>query len=302
MILDLSTRAQLHTIRDYIRYGASLFKRRGLYFGHGTDNAWDEAVALVLHAVDMPAHSGQEVLDARLTDNEKQLVAEIFELRCAHRPTPYITNEAWFAGLRFYVDDRVLIPRSPMAELIEKKFVPWLYEQPENILDLCAGSGCIGITCALVFTDAKVLLSDISTDALEVAEQNVSEHGLIERVRTVESDLFANISGTFDLIVTNPPYVDANDLATMPEEFRNEPSLALASGPDGLDFTRRLLREASAYLNDNACLCVEVGNSRRHLEAEFPQVPFSWVELERGGHGVFVLYRDQLVECAEYFE
>ena len=256
----------------------------------------------MLHAVDMPAHSGQEVLDARLTDGEKQVVGEVFELRCGHRPTPYITNEAWFAGLRFYVDERVLIPRSPMAELIEKQFLPWLYEQPESILDLCTGSGCIGIACALAFTDADVLLSDISTDALEVAKQNVSDHDLIERVRIVNSDLFTDISGTFDLIVTNPPYVDADDLATMPEEFRSEPSLALASGADGLDFTRRLLREASTFLSENGCLCVEVGNSRRHLEAEFPGVPFNWVELERGGHGVFILYKDQLLECAEYFE
>ena len=188
-----------------------------------------------------------------------------------------------------------------MAELIEQQFVPWLYEEPNNILDLCTGSGCIGIACALAFADADVLLSDISASALEVAEQNIRQHGLVERVRTIESDLCANISGTFDLIVTNPPYVDADDLATMPEEFRSEPSLALVSGADGLDFTRRLLREASAFLNDNGCLCVEVGNSRRHLEAEFPHVPFSWVELERGGHGVFVLYKDQLVECAGYF-
>lgn len=302
MFVDTRIRAQMHTLRDYIRYGASLFQRQTLYFGHGTDNAWDESVALVLYAVDLPAQSGQEVLDARLCEDEKLRIAELFERRCQHIPVPYITGEAWFAGLPFAVDERVLIPRSPIGELIRNQFVPWVYEQPEAILDLCTGSGCIGIACALAFPEAEVLLSDISADALRVAEQNIVKHDVSERVATLESDLFEQISGRFDLIIANPPYVDAEDLASMPREFHMEPVLALQSGVDGLDFTRRLLREASDHLADQGCLCVEVGNSRRHLEAAFPDVPFSWIDLEHGGHGVFVLYRDQLEACAHWFQ
>ncbi len=302
MLINTAIKAQLSTVRDYARYGASLFNQSGLYFGHGTDNAWDEAVGLVLHALHLPVHSGAEVLDARLIDDEKHAVGRVFEQRIRQRtPAAYITGEAWFAGLRFYVDKRVLIPRSPIAELIEGQFSPWLYGEPEAILDLCAGSGCIGIACALAFPGATVLLSDISQDALTVAQQNLTAHGVADQVSAVESDLFANITGTFDLIVSNPPYVDATDLATMPEEFRSEPLLALASGQDGLDFTRRLLAEAALFLTERGCLCVEVGNSRRHLEAEFPQVPFTWLEFERGGDGVFILYKEQLVACAEYF-
>lgn len=302
MLINTAIKAQLSTVRDYARYGASLFSRAGLYFGHGTDNAWDEAVTLVLHTLCLPPHSGAEVLDARLTGDEKHAVARVFEQRVRQRlPSAYITGETWFAGLRFYVDKRVLIPRSPIAELIEGQFSPWLYSEPEAILDLCTGSGCIGIACALAFPDVTVLLSDISEDALAVAQQNIAAHGVAARVSAVASDLFANITGTFDLIVSNPPYVDATDLAMMPEEFRREPLLALASGQDGLNFTRRLLAEASLYLSEQGCLCVEVGNSRRHLEAEFPQVPFTWLEFERGGDGVFILHREQLVEYAGYF-
>ncbi len=302
MLIDTSVRAQLQTLRDYMRYGASLFQRQKLYFGHGTDNAWDESVALVLHALDLPAHSGQEVLDARLCEDEKLAVAEVFERRCQHIPTPYITGEAWFAGLPFDVDERVLIPRSPMAELIQKQFLPWLNEEPETILDLCTGSGCIGIASALAFSDAQVLISDISADALVVAEKNIARHEVGDQVTMCESDLFEHISGRFDLIIANPPYVDAKDLQSMPQEFRVEPVLALESGADGLDFTRRLLREAENYLSEQGCLCVEVGNSGRHLEAEFPQVPFNWVQFERGGAGIFILYRDQLEVFAEAFK
>jgi ribosomal protein L3 glutamine methyltransferase len=302
MFLDTQIRTQLQTLRDYIRYGASLFQRQNLYFGHGTDNAWDESVALVLYALDLPAQSGQEVLDARLCEDEKLSVAELFERRCQHIPVPYITGEAWFAGLRFDVDERVLIPRSPIAELIQNQFVPWIYEQPEAILDLCTGSGCIGIASALAFSETEVLLSDISADALLVAEQNIVKHDVSERVTICESDLFEQISGRFDLIIANPPYVDAQDLASMPKEFHVEPVLALESGADGLDFTRRLLREASDFLTEQGCLCVEVGNSRQHLEAAFPEVPFNWIDFEHGGHGVFVLYRDQLESCAEQFQ
>lgn len=296
MLKNAALVQQLHTLRDFIRYGASEFTRSQLFFGHGTDNAWDEATALVLHGVSLPAHAGVEVLDARLTVAEKQTIIDLFGRRVYERmPAPYLTGEAWFAGLPFRVDQRVLIPRSPIAELIEQAFTPWLYEPPQQILDMCTGSGCIGIGCATVFPDAQVLLSDISSDALAVAKQNIAEHTVSGSVDLIQSDLFANINQQFDLIVSNPPYVDARDLADMPPEFHHEPRLALASGTDGLDFTRRLLGEAAAYLTERGCLCVEVGNSRAHLEAAFPQAPFYWVELEKGGQGVFILYREQLV-------
>lgn len=224
----------------------------------------------------------------------------VFERRCEHVPTPYITGEAWFAGLRFYVDERVLIPRSPIAELIGQQFSPWVTSAPARILDMCTGSGCIGIGCALAFPDADVVLADISADALAVAKKNIEAYQLADSVQCVQSDIFQAIGGLFDLIVANP-YVDAEDLAAMPEEFHCEPVLGLASGADGLEVIRRLLREAAEYLESGGCLVVEVGNSARHLEQAFPEVPFNWLEFEQGGDGVFVLYREELVACAGYF-
>lgn len=287
---------ELQTIRDFIRWGASRFNEASLFFGHGTDNAWDDAVALVMYALHLPADSSPSVLDARLTQSEKTSVIEFIRRRVDERlPVPYITGEAWFAGMPFNVDPRVLIPRSPIAELIENAFSPWLTGTPERILDLCTGSGCIGIASAMAFPEAEVALSDISTEALAVAQSNIHRYQLEERVITVESDLFSGLAGAkFDLIVSNPPYVDAEDYASMPEEFRHEPSLALVSGDDGLDFTRRLLQQASDYLNDNGALIVEVGNSWPALVNAFPQLPFTWLEFERGGHGVFLLYKESL--------
>lgn len=302
MSIDASINTQLFTIRDYIRYGASLFRRQQLYFGHGTDNAWDEAVALVLHALGLPAHSGPEVLDARLLEDEKQAVLAVFERRCDHVPAPYITGEAWFAGLSFYVDERVLIPRSPIAELISQQFSPWLTSAPARILDMCTGSGCIGIACALTFPTAEVVLADIAPEALAVAEINIEAYDLADRVQCVLSDAFDAVEGTFDLIIANPPYVGADDVAALPREFLREPILGLASGDDGLDLTRRLLRAAADYLNESGCLIVEVGNSARHLEQAFPEVAFNWLDFEHGGGGVFVLYREELVACARYFD
>ena len=228
----------LHTVRDFVRWGASRFNQAELWYGHGTDNAWDEALTLVLYGLHLPDEAGPELLDARLLDSEKVILLELLRRRIEERiPVPYITGEAWFAGLRFQVDERVLIPRSPVAELIERQFSPWLERNPERILDLCAGCGCLGIACAYAFPDAEIELSDISTDALDVAEQNVAGHGLRERVVVVESDVFAKVKGTYDLIVANPPYVDAEDLAALPEEYHHEPMLALAAGVDGLDIT-----------------------------------------------------------------
>lgn len=288
---------ELFTLRDFIRWGASEFIGAKLYFGHGTDNAWDEAEQLVLHAINLTPPLDEEWLDARLTRVERARIVQNLRRRVDERiPAAYITGQAWFAGLPFVVDERVLVPRSPIGELIQQQFSPWLATEPKQILDLCTGSGCIGIACAYAFPDAEVQLSDISFDALEVAEENIQQHDLEERVFAMQSDLFANLAGQkFDLIVSNPPYVDADDLASMPPEYHAEPEIGLGSGDDGLDFTRRLLGEASDYLNDDGVLIVEVGNSWVALEEAYPDMPFTWIEFARGGHGVFMLRKADLL-------
>ncbi|MEH6577871.1 MAG: 50S ribosomal protein L3 N(5)-glutamine methyltransferase [Amphritea sp.] len=283
---------ELQTLRDFVRWCMSEFYKQDLYFGHGTDNPWDEAVQLVLGAVHLPWSSDAQLLDARLTTDEKVRVIDFLRQRAIERrPLPYIIGEAWYAGLPFYVDERVLIPRSPIQELIEQHFAPWLREGPVNrILDLCTGSGCIGIVCAYAFEEAEVDLADISADALEVARRNIQRHDLVDRVHAVESDLFAELKGRkYELIVTNPPYVDQADLASMPDEYQHEPALALGSGPDGLDITKQILRQAADFLTDDGVLVVEVGNSEVHLQQQFPEIPFIWVELGQGGNGVFLL-------------
>jgi ribosomal protein L3 glutamine methyltransferase len=287
---------ELISIRDFIRWGVSAFHEAKVFFGHGTDNAWGEAEQLVLHAIHLQPPLNDEWLDARLTSAERERILVNLQRRIIERiPAAYITGQAWFAGLPFTVDNRVLVPRSPIAELIEKRFEPWLSKEPHYILDLCTGSGCIGIACAYAFPNAEIQLSDISFDALEVAEENIQQHQLDDRVFAIQSDLFEHLVGQkFDLIVSNPPYVDADDLATMPEEYLAEPQLGLASGTDGLDFTRRLLNEAHRYLNDDGILIVEVGNSWPALEAAYPNLPFTWLEFTRGGHGVFMLQANDL--------
>lgn len=288
---------ELLTLRDWIRWGASEFNRADLYYGHGTDNAWDEAAQLVLWVVKSPWEKLEHIVDARLTKAERLQIWEAFDQRVTLRlPTPYITGIAFFAGMEFNVSRDTLIPRSPIAELIINEFQPWLPNSPRRILDLCTGSGCIGIACAAVFAEAQVDLSDISAPALQIAQSNIRLHRMSDQVRTVASDLFANIDGQYDLIVSNPPYVDAQDMANLPEEYRVEPVLALASGFDGLDFTRRLLREAHQYLSEEGLLIVEVGNSSVALEAAFPEVPFLWIEFAQGGEGVFALTKAQLLE------
>ncbi len=282
---------ELVSIRDFFRWAASEFIAAKLFYGHGTDNPWDEAEQLVLHALHLNPPLADEWLDARLTRVEKDRVAANIQRRIEERiPAAYITGQAWFAGIPFVVDERVLVPRSPIAELIEKQFAPWLSAEPQQILDLCTGSGCIGIACAYAFPDAEVQLSDISFEALAVAEENIHQHDLGDRVYALQSDLFENLLGQrFDLVVSNPPYVDADDMASLPQEYHAEPELGLASGVDGLDFTRRLLAEAVDHLTENGLLVVEVGNSWPALEEAYPELPFTWIEFERGGHGVFVL-------------
>ncbi len=291
----------LITMGDLVRWGASCFYEAELDFGHGTDNAMDDAFALVCHALHLPHDLPPYMLLTNLTKNERRRVVNLLMERVSTRkPTPYLTHEAWFAGLPFYVDERVLVPRSPVAELIEHAFVPWV--DPEgisSILDLCTGSACIAIACAMEFPEAKVVATDVYADALDVAAINVEKHGLKPQVELVQSDLFDAIEPQqqFDLIISNPPYVDAEDMAALTPEFQHEPLHALAAGNDGLDIVKRILLRAPDYLSEHGSLIVEVGNSSKALVEQFPDVPFNWVEFEKGGHGVFALTRKELLDA-----
>ena len=286
---------RLRTLRDHIRWAVSRFHAEGLYFGHGTDNAWDEARQLVVGALHLPWDISDAYLDCRLEDDELSHVQHLLRRRIKDRiPAAYLLGEAWFCGMPFVVDERVLIPRSPIAELIGQRFAPWLAATPARILDLCTGSGCIGIACAQAFPAAEVVLADLSFEALEVANQNIERHDLEARVFTVQGDGFEGLPGQrFDLIVSNPPYVDAEDFADMPPEYHHEPALGLACGDDGLDLVRRMLAEAADHLTEHGLLVVEVGNSQVHVQDLYPEVDFTWFEFEHGGHGVFGLTAQQ---------
>lgn len=295
---------ELHTIGDWLRFAVSRFQQAGLFYGHGTDNAWDDAVQLILPLLHLPQDCPPTIRDARLLPSERKLLLDALQQRVEQRlPTPYITHTAWFAGYEFYVDERVLIPRSPIAELIDNRFAPWLTIEPTRIMDLCTGSGCIAIALAHAFPDAEVDALDISRDALDVADINIQNHGLEQQVIPIESDLFSALPAgdKYDLIVANPPYVDEEDMSDLPAEFLHEPELALASGFDGLDFTRRLLAQACDFLTDEGLLVVEVGNSQIHMEASFPELPLIWLELEKGGHGIFVISRNDLLPFRDQF-
>ncbi|MFZ2315630.1 MAG: 50S ribosomal protein L3 N(5)-glutamine methyltransferase [Gammaproteobacteria bacterium] len=293
------THTELKTIRDFIRYATSQFNKAGIYYGHGTDNAWDEAVALVLHTAGLKHDVNHAVLDANLISEERSKLFELIEKRAKDRiPVPYLTNEAWFLEQPFYVDERVLIPRSPIAELIENQFSPFIEEeQVQRILDLCTGSGCIAIGCAQAFPDANVDASDISSDALIVANINVLKHHVEDQVTLHQSDLFNNLpQKKYDIIVSNPPYVSIEEMAALPNEYKHEPALGLVAGTDGLDLAKRILRNAPNYLQPHGILIVEVGNSEVALAEQYPDVPFTWLEFERGGGGVFLLTAEQLAE------
>lgn len=288
---------QLQTARDVIRFGATQMAQSDIYFGHGTDNAWDESVYLLLEVLQFPWSLLDAILDAKLTESEREQILHLYLRRINERkPAAYLVGRAWFAGMPFLVNEHVLVPRSPFAELIEKQFSPWLQESPQRILDLCTGSGCIGIATAMAFPEAMVDLSDISAQAVDVAWQNIDYHQLDDRVRAIESDLFSNIDQQYDVIITNPPYVDKEDLDSMPREYHHEPEIALASGEDGLDFTRRLLCDAKHRLSDNGLLFCEVGNSWWALDEAFPELNLTWIEFENGGHGVFVIDAKTLAE------
>ncbi len=296
---------ELSSILDFIRWGASQFRAAELSFAHGMASALDEAAYLVLHTLHLPVDTPELYFASKLTQVEKQKVMDILERRIIERkPAAYLTHEAWFAGLPFYVDERVLVPRSPIAELIEKQFYPWIDEtQVAHILDLCTGSGCIGIACAYAFPQAEVDLSDISTDAITVAKINIERHGVSAQVQALESDLFTKLSGKrYDLIVSNPPYVDAAEIAEMSSEFQHEPLLGLAAGIDGLDTVHQILATAREHLTDHGILVVEVGNSQFALIEAYPTVAFQWLEFERGGDGIFLLTARQLDEYAEIFK
>lgn len=294
---DLHAIDDLHTVRDYLRYVSSQFAASPLFFGHGTDNVWDEAVQLVMRSLHLPLENNKLFLDARLTRDERKLILERARRRVDERiPLAYLLGEGWFMGMPFHVDERVLVPRSPIGEMLQSGLQPWLGDKEVyRVLDLCTGSGCIGIGAATVFEEAEVDLSDISADALAVANSNIEFHELGDRVRAIQSDVFDNIEGRYDVILSNPPYVDADDMASMPEEFRHEPELGLAAGVDGLDIAHRILARAVDHLTPDGLLIVEVGNSWVALDQAYPDLPFTWLEFEQGGDGVFLLTAADLV-------
>ncbi|MDX1452072.1 MAG: 50S ribosomal protein L3 N(5)-glutamine methyltransferase [Oleiphilaceae bacterium] len=289
----------LASIADHIRYSFSQLQQAEVFFGHGYESAWDEAVHLVLQSLHLPWDFAQELWHCRLTREECDKIGDAINQRISERkPLAYITGQAWFCGLAFEVNPSVLIPRSPIAELIENDFQPWLNNAPSRILDICTGSGCIGIAMAMQFEAADVDLIDISPEALAIARRNIARYGLEDRVEAVLSDGCAEIlearTGAYDLIVSNPPYVDADDLAAMPPEYHHEPRLGLEAGKDGLDLVHRLLREAAQLISADGLLVMEVGNSWEALEAAYPETAFTWIEFERGGHGVFVMSAQEL--------
>ncbi|WP_303784819.1 50S ribosomal protein L3 N(5)-glutamine methyltransferase [Azovibrio restrictus] len=293
-----TARNELFTLRDCLRFAVSRFNEAGLFFGHGCDNAWDEAVYLALATLHLPLDRLEPFLDARLLPQERDILLNVYRRRVEERlPAAYLTREAWLGEHRFYVDERVIVPRSFIAELLDEQLSPWIDDlwQVESILDLCTGSGCLAILAALNFPAAKVDAIDISPDALAVARKNVDDYRLQDRIRLIESDgLNALADETYDLIISNPPYVNAESVAALPPEYLKEPELALGSGADGLDFTRRILAEAKGRLNPGGLLVVEIGHNREALEAAYPRLPFTWLDTAAGDQYVFMLRREEL--------
>lgn len=296
-----ATSQTLSTVIDYIRLCISEFNQHDVYYGHGTENAWQEAQRLVFTALSLPLDLSppEQVVfhPCVLTQKEREHVLDWLQLRCEKAiPLPYLSQQAWFAGMPFFVDERVLIPRSPFAELIANKFSGYMDNaQPTMVLDMCTGGGCIAIALSHLYPDAQVDAVDIDSDALDVASINIYEYELEDRVFPIQSDLFSHLGPQlYDLIVVNPPYVDVQDMDDLPREYHHEPKLALASGEDGLDLTLQILKQASAYMSDNAWLFIEVGNSELNFSQRFGDFEVSWCELSQGGSGIFAINKTQL--------
>ncbi|OUR73424.1 ribosomal protein L3 N(5)-glutamine methyltransferase [Methylophaga sp. 41_12_T18] len=297
-VLSPTVTDELQTLTDYLRWATSQLNAADIFYGHGNADAFNDALQLVLHCLHLPATEFPELFaNARLTTAEKNHVVDLVEQRIKKRiPVPYLTNEAWFAGLPFYVDDRVLIPRSPFAELIDDSFMPWLVDPDSvhSILDMCTGSACIAIACAAAFPEAQVDAVDISVDAIDVANINIKKHQFADRVQAIQSDLWTALpEKKYDLIVSNPPYVGAEEMATLPEEYRHEPASALEADDNGLALVEQIISRASHYLTPQGLLFVEVGNSDVAVMEKWPNTPFMWLEFEHGGHGVFMLTYEQ---------
>jgi len=294
----------LQTLADFLFWAEASFSTNSLTFGHGTDNAWDDAVAIALHVLNLSPTVGKEILSRKLLKNEALTMIKLAERRVTERiPVPYLTHEAWFGGERYYVDERVIIPRSPFAELISNNFQPWLKNKEiKNVLDLCTGSACIAITCAKRYPELRVDAVDLSDDALAVAEQNIKQHNLVNRVSTIQSDLFQAISGRrYDIILSNPPYVSEKEHYCLPEEYKHEPKLAFISGADGFDCVRQILNSAADFLTDEGLLFVEVGCNWQALDKKYENISFTWLDFEHGGEGVFLLTKEQLAEIKMEF-
>jgi ribosomal protein L3 glutamine methyltransferase len=291
--------SDLHTLRDWLRYAVSTFCEAGLTFGHGSENAYDEAAYLILHTLHLPLDTLEPFLDANLTAQEKATLLEILQRRVEQKvPAAYLTHEAWLGEFKFYVDERVIVPRSFIAELLRERLFPWVADADNTtaVLDLCTGSGCLAILAAHAFPNALVDAVDLSPDALQVAQRNVADYHLQERVNLIQSDLFAQLPGRkYDIIISNPPYVDAESVAALPAEYLHEPELALGSGADGLDATREIIRQAADHLTEHGILIVEIGHNRDALEAAYPELPFTWLEVSAGDEFVFLLHRNDLI-------
>lgn len=293
-----NARQELLTLRDLIRYGVSRLNAAQVALGHGSDNAWDETVYLVLHALHLPLDTLEPFLDARVLDEERNRVLDLIDRRVTERvPAAYLTNEAWLRGHRFYVDTRVIVPRSPIAELLDEGLSPWVQDAQavDSVLDMCTGSGCLAILSALAFPYAQVDAVDVSPDALEVARRNVDDYGLGDRLALHQSDLFDSLpERRYDVIVCNPPYVNSGSMDVLPQEYRHEPQLALAGGADGMDLVRRILQAAPRYLSENGVLVLEIGHERDFFEAAFPELSPVWLDTEQASDQLLLLTREQL--------
>jgi len=295
----------LETIRDYIRWGASQFAEAKLFHGHGTATAIDDAAALVLHSLHLPYDLAECYFSSKLTQAEREKVTQLINRRVKERiPSAYLTNEAVFSGLKFYVDERVLVPRSPFAEIIQEQFSPWVDpEQVHHVLDLCTGSACIAIACAYAFPDAQVDAVDLSADALDVAKINVAKHHLEDQLTLYQSDLLSALPAQkYDLIVSNPPYVAISEWQQLPDEFHAEPEMGFTGGVSGLDLVIKILVNAADYLAEQGVLIIEVGSSAETLQTQFPNIPFYWLDFEKGGDGVFLLTAEQVFTFNEQFK